>query len=71
MDFSALKEKLLSRAELRGIKLSSRELVIALSDLKRWRAGLTAGRRGVVMTRDGTPTLISESYGEPYHSISA
>ena len=66
----SLRERLCERASLLGIRLTDREIDNALRDLGRWLPkGLSSS--AVLKTKDGSYTLLSEEYGEPYHSVTA
>ncbi len=55
--------------EKKGIGLTEEEVGRVVADLKRWTE--RSVHPGMVRTADGSYTLISSFYGEPYHSISA
>ena len=64
--FSAI-ERCLSEREL---TLDERSIDSIIKDIKAWlRPSVEA--KGVVATQDGSLTLISDKYGEPYHSLTA
>ncbi|EDP74956.1 MnmC family methyltransferase [Hydrogenivirga sp. 128-5-R1-1] len=66
----SLRERLCERASLLGVDLTDREIDNALRDLGRWLPkGLSSS--DVLKTEDGSYTLMSEEYGEPYHSVTA
>lgn len=65
----SLRERLCERAYLKGIGLSSEEHKRILTDLKRWLSHNYP--TGVLRTGDGSYTLVSDRYGEPYHSLTA
>ncbi len=65
-----LKDRVLSRCRRVGVELSSSELLRVLSDLNRWVCRGSC-RDKLVKTADGSLTLVSSHYGEPFHSISA
>lgn len=53
-----------------GIELSHRSKENILRELTAWLNPSALGS-GLVITQDGSYTLVSSAYGEPYHSISA
>ena len=55
--------------ERRGIEFTEEDIEAILRDLKRWAEGCR--EPGIVRTEDGSYTLISPVYGEPYHSLTA
>ncbi len=60
---------LIEEAERRGVELGASDLRRLLHDLSRWLA--REQERSVLRTADGSLTLFSTAYGEPYHSVSA
>ncbi len=65
----SLKERLYSLAHERKIRLSPQEEADVLRDLTRWLRKEEG--EGLRRTEDGSYTLISAEYGEPYHSLTA
>ncbi len=65
-----LEDKVLERSLRLGIELSQEEISKAVMDLKRWTRKEYASTC-VIKTYDGSYTLASGLYGEPYHSVSA
>jgi chorismate dehydratase len=55
--------------EQKGVSVPEEEVLRVARDLLRWRRRPEKG--GVVRTADGSYTLLSPLYGEPYHSITA
>ncbi len=58
-------------AEKFGIKLSPEEVIRVEKELKRWWKPSIKAEEEIIKTKDGSFTLISKEYGEPYHSIYA
>ncbi len=65
-----MRERLLEIARKKGVELSERETESILRDLRRW-VNHNISHDILAKTADGSYTLISKSYGEPYHSITA
>ena len=65
-----LRELVLRKADELRIELSEQEISRVLKDLIRWTERTRKGDR-ILKTRDGSYTLWSEIYGEPYHSLTA
>ena len=53
----------------RGLDADERDLERIVADLERWNRRVY--KPGTVRTADGSWTLVSPEYGEPYHSITA
>jgi len=53
----------------RGLAPEGRDLEIVLRDILRWQ--ISKGTDRILRTADGSFTLLSGKFGEPYHSISA
>ncbi len=58
-------------AEKFGIVLSQEEALKVQKELKRWCKPSIRAEGEIIKTRDGSFTLISKEYGEPYHSVYA
>ncbi len=58
-------------AEKFGIKLSEEEALRVEKELNRWYKPSIKAEGEIIKTRDGSFTLISKEYGEPYHSVYA
>ncbi|RLJ69798.1 chorismate dehydratase [Hydrogenivirga caldilitoris] len=66
-----LRRRLFERASIRGLELSQEECKRVLRDIKRWLPDTPPSDNEVVVTADGSYTLISSEYGESYHSLTA
>lgn len=66
---SELREFVRTLLEEKGLKLGEKDISRIVEDLKRWVP--KRGKDLLVKTKDGSYTLISSRYGEPYHSITA
>ncbi len=58
-------------AEKFGIVLSQEEAIKVEKELKRWYKPSVRAEGEIIKTKDGSFTLISKEYGEPYHSVYA
>ena len=65
-----LRELVLRRAEELKVELKEAEIDRVLRDLLRWTERPRRGEK-VLKTQDGSHTLWSDLYGEPYHSLTA
>lgn len=54
----------------RGLTLDERSTDNIIKDIKAWLKP-SVEARGIIATQDGSLTLISDKYGEPYHSLTA
>jgi len=66
----SLRELIERRAELLGAQLSELEKDKVLRDLIRWTSR-EAKKDRLLLTEDGSYTLWSKKFGEPYHSVTA
>lgn len=66
----SLRDLVGKRAESLGIELRDSELRVVLGDLARWYPK-RKGEDHLIRTQDGSLTLWSGEFGEPYHSVSA
>ncbi len=65
-----LKERIRDRAEALGVALRDNEREAVLRDILRWLRRERPPEE-IVKTEDGSVTLWSHEFGEPYHSLSA
>ena len=66
----SLRELIEGRAEKLGVELGEKDIESVLKDLLRWKVGKSEKDK-LIKTKDGSYTLWSGVYGEPYHSITA